>query len=136
MPISTAWQVREFGVEDAVPYTVEFSWDKDGQLHKQPLFEAGSPFPTTKMLTFMRSEPFKVRHSHIQPHILRVTGLGCGWFVLLCTATVCTTLVFRTLDMPVLTLTPFTRDPHIHTPGDCKRARSRHDDWRVPDWAV
>jgi heat shock protein 4 len=52
--------VRDFGVEDAVPYTVEFSWEKDGAAVTQPLFEANSAFPTTKMLTFMRSEPFKV----------------------------------------------------------------------------
>ena len=53
-------QVREFGVEDACPYMVEFRWDRDGEQSVQALFEKNSPFPSTKSLTLMRSHPFKV----------------------------------------------------------------------------
>ena len=54
------YQVREFGVEDACPYMVEFRWDRDGEQSVQALFEKNSPFPSTKSLTLMRSHPFKV----------------------------------------------------------------------------
>lgn len=61
--LSPVFKVRDFGVEDACPYTVEFAWEKDGATVTQPLFERNSAFPTTKMLTFMRSQPFKVAAS-------------------------------------------------------------------------
>ena len=47
-------------MEDACPYAVELRWDKDGETVSQVLFERNSTVPATKMLTFMRSEPFKV----------------------------------------------------------------------------
>ena len=53
-------QVREFNVEDACPYTVEFRWDRDGEMCTQALFEKNSPFPSTKSLTLLRNQPFKV----------------------------------------------------------------------------
>lgn len=58
--LSPVFKVREFGVEDACPYTVELRWDKDGETVSQALFEARSSFPATKMLTFMRNQPFKI----------------------------------------------------------------------------
>lgn len=58
--LSPVFKVREFGVEDACPYTVEFQWEKDGALQTQALFERNSPFPASKMLTFVRSKPFKI----------------------------------------------------------------------------
>lgn len=58
--LSPVFKVREFGVEDACPYAVELRWDKDGETVSQVLFERNSTVPATKMLTFMRSEPFKV----------------------------------------------------------------------------
>lgn len=59
--LSPVFKVREFGVEDACPYSVEFRWDKeDGSAASQILFDKNSAFPATKMLTFMRKDPFKV----------------------------------------------------------------------------
>lgn len=60
--LSPVFKVREFGVEDACPYGVEFRWDKEDGTGgaSQVLFEKNSYFPSTKMLTFMRSQPFKV----------------------------------------------------------------------------
>ncbi len=53
-------QVREFDVVDAVPFAVDFTWDKDGKPTTQRLFERNSPFPAAKMLTFVRSQPFSI----------------------------------------------------------------------------
>ena len=47
-------------MEDACPYTVEFRWDRDGEMCTQALFEKNSPFPSTKSLTLLRNQPFKV----------------------------------------------------------------------------
>lgn len=59
--LSPVFKVREFGVEDACPYSVEFRWDKEDGTHaSQILFDKNSSFPATKMLTFMRKDPFKV----------------------------------------------------------------------------
>lgn len=58
--LSPVFKVREYEVVDAVPYTVVFSWDKDGEAVDQKMFERGSTYPVTKMLTFLRHEPFSI----------------------------------------------------------------------------
>ncbi len=62
-----AAQVREFEVIDAAPYAVEFRWDKDGEPASQLLFEKNSPFPSAKMLTFLRAAPFSVSAHTVTP---------------------------------------------------------------------
>jgi len=60
--LSPAFKVREFEVQDACPFTVEFRWEKEGGEGpaSQRLFERGSVFPSAKMLTFLRSQPFSI----------------------------------------------------------------------------
>ena len=58
--LSPAFKVREFQVQDAFPYGVQFSWDKDGEKITSTVFERGSHVPSAKMLTFYRSEPFEL----------------------------------------------------------------------------
>mmetsp|Transcript_37740 Transcript_37740/g.84112 ORF Transcript_37740/g.84112 Transcript_37740/m.84112 type:complete len:814 (+) Transcript_37740:104-2545(+) len=70
--LSPVFKVREFEVIDACPYTVEFRWDKDGEVAAQRLFERNAPFPSAKMLTFLRNQPFS-----ISAHVLE-TGQAIG----------------------------------------------------------
>ena len=58
--LSPAFRVREFQVQDSFPYTVEFSWDKEGDVSTNVVFSKGSHVPCAKMLTFYRSEPFEI----------------------------------------------------------------------------
>lgn len=58
--LSPAFKVREFQVQDSFPYGVEFSWEKDGEMISNVVFEKGSHVPCAKMLTFYRSEPFDI----------------------------------------------------------------------------
>lgn len=58
--LSPAFKVREFQVQDAFPYGVQFSWDKDGEKVTSTVFERGSHVPSAKMLTFYRTEPFEL----------------------------------------------------------------------------
>ena len=58
--LSPAFRVRDFQVQDSFPYTVEFSWDKDGEVSTNVVFSKGSHVPCAKMLTFYRSEPFEI----------------------------------------------------------------------------
>ena len=58
--LSPAFRVREFQVQDSFPYTVEFSWDKDGEVSTNVVFSKGSHVPCAKMLTFYRSKPFEI----------------------------------------------------------------------------
>lgn len=59
-------QVREYDVVDAVPYAVDFTWDKEGAPTTQTVFDKYSAFPSTKAITFMRSEPFTVAASYAE----------------------------------------------------------------------
>lgn len=59
--LSPAFKVREFQVQDAFPYGVQFSWEKDGEPVTSVVFERGSHVPSAKMLTFYRNEPFTLR---------------------------------------------------------------------------
>lgn len=58
--LSPAFRVRDFQVQDSFPYTVEFSWDKDGEVSTNVVFSKGSHVPCAKMLTFYRSKPFEI----------------------------------------------------------------------------
>ncbi len=58
--LSPAFRVRDFQVQDSFPYSVEFSWDKDGEVSTNVVFNKGSHVPCAKMLTFYRSKPFEI----------------------------------------------------------------------------
>ncbi|KAI8100756.1 hypothetical protein M9434_005147 [Picochlorum sp. BPE23] len=58
--LSPAFRVREFQVQDAFPYSIEFTWEKDGEKVSNVVFDKGTHVPCAKMLTFYRSEPFDI----------------------------------------------------------------------------
>lgn len=47
-------RVRDFEVIDSYPFGVDFTWEKDGVPHTEPLFRRAGPIPSSKMLTFLR----------------------------------------------------------------------------------
>ncbi|EFJ49538.1 heat shock protein Hsp70E [Volvox carteri f. nagariensis] len=60
--LSPVFKVREFEVVDAAPLPVCMSWEgKDGAAVTQVLFARGEAFPSSKMISFNRSQPFTVR---------------------------------------------------------------------------
>lgn len=62
--LSPLFKVRDFDVVDACPYPVALTWQKpgapEGEMVVQTLFERNSPFPSAKIVTFNRAEPFSV----------------------------------------------------------------------------
>jgi len=59
--LSPIFRVREFSVEEAVPYTVNFTWEKEpGQPTTSAVFKRGDSIPSTKMLTFYKSDQFSL----------------------------------------------------------------------------
>ena len=48
------YRVRDFQVIDASPFGFAFTWDKDGTPTTSTLFERGSSFPNSKVLTLNR----------------------------------------------------------------------------------
>jgi heat shock protein 4 len=65
--LSPLFKVRDFDVVDACPYPVALTWRKPGgggdatdEMVVQTLFERNSPFPSAKIVTFNRAEPFTV----------------------------------------------------------------------------
>ncbi|PNW72223.1 hypothetical protein CHLRE_16g677000v5 [Chlamydomonas reinhardtii] len=60
--LSPVFKVRDFEVIDSCPLSVCFSWEgKDGSTVTQTLFKRGEAFPSTKMISFNRAQPFSVR---------------------------------------------------------------------------
>ncbi|KAF8072352.1 HSP70-14 [Scenedesmus sp. PABB004] len=59
--ISPLIKVREFDVQDAAPYGVTLAYEnKDGQPKTDVLFARHSFFPSKKLITLFKSEPFSV----------------------------------------------------------------------------
>lgn len=52
--LSPIFKVKEFEVADAQPYSIEFSWEKEGVPSTNVVFERNSPYPSTRVLTFTR----------------------------------------------------------------------------------
>ncbi|GIL79849.1 hypothetical protein Vretimale_12448 [Volvox reticuliferus] len=60
--LSPVFKVRQFEVVDAVPLPVCLSWEgKDGTVVTQTIFNRGDAFPSTKVITFNRAQPFTIR---------------------------------------------------------------------------
>ena len=62
--LSPVFRVKEFEIMNCQPYAVAFSWEKDGEPTQSLVFERNSPYPATKLLTFFRSEPFRITASY------------------------------------------------------------------------
>lgn len=64
--ISPVFKVREFKVEDVMPYAIKFSWEGNdkGEAREMKAFSTCTPIPCTKLLTFYRREPFDVEASY------------------------------------------------------------------------
>eukprot|EP00775_Hariotina_reticulata_P005686 gene5686-5924_t len=78
--ISPLIKVRDFDVQDSVPYGVSLSYEnKDGQLKCDSMFARHSAFPCKKAITLLKNEPFKVelvydQDNRIPPVFSRVVG--------------------------------------------------------------
>ena len=68
---SPTMRVRPFKFEDAHPYSVSYSWDKqeEDEDHLE-VFPAGSAFPSTKMITLHRTGDFTMEAKYTQPELL------------------------------------------------------------------
>ncbi|CAD7694806.1 unnamed protein product [Ostreobium quekettii] len=58
--LSPIFRVRSFEVVDSQQFSIVFKWDKEGQSTTNMMFEKGTGYPCTKLLTFIRSEPFTI----------------------------------------------------------------------------
>lgn len=79
--ISPLIKVRDFDVQDAVPYSVQLHYEnKDGEPKTDIMFGANTPFPSKKAITLLKNEPFSVNLSYdpadarIPPHFNRALG--------------------------------------------------------------
>lgn len=59
--LSPIFRVRDFEVIDSYPFGVDFTWEKDGVPHTEPLFRRAGPIPSSKMLTFLRDQQFELK---------------------------------------------------------------------------
>lgn len=66
---SPTLRVRQFKFTDVNPYSVTYSWDKqlDDDETEMEVFAAGSPFPSTKLITLERTGDFKVQAKYTHP---------------------------------------------------------------------
>eukprot|EP01135_Chromosphaera_perkinsii_P001496 Nk52_evm1s186 gene=Nk52_evmTU1s186 len=66
--VSPNFRVRDFSVTDICPYGVELRYkDSKGEDNISEVFSSGSSIPCTKALTFMRTEPFDIDVSYVNP---------------------------------------------------------------------
>ncbi|KAI4493155.1 hypothetical protein M0802_009572 [Mischocyttarus mexicanus] len=66
--LSPAVRVRDFSVTDIQPYPLKFTWDPtQGEEGEMEVFGYNHPIPFSKMLTFYRSNPFKLTASYSIP---------------------------------------------------------------------
>jgi len=75
--LSPVFKVREFDVQDAYPYNVCFTWDKPTdaagaapETISSIVFPKNNVVPSTKMLTFYRSEAFNFEASYDEDDVL------------------------------------------------------------------
>ena len=90
--LSPVFKVREFDVQDAYPYNVCFTWEKPAEAEggsspetiSSIVFPKNNVVPSTKMLTFYRSESFNFEASYGDGDVLPA-GLACDTKIAGCT---------------------------------------------------
>lgn len=94
--LSPIFRVKEFSVEEAVPYTVNFTWEKEpGETTTSAVFKRGNTIPSTKMLTFYKASLFPW-----YLFILRSLCCSGGSLSFGLTRTLCTSWCQRLCDTP------------------------------------
>ncbi|KAK9269395.1 hypothetical protein L1049_001168 [Liquidambar formosana] len=70
--LSPVFRVREYEVQDSFPFSICFSSDQSliCTASNGILFPKGQPFPSVKILTFQRSNPFHLEAFYADPHEL------------------------------------------------------------------
>lgn len=69
--LSPVFKVRDFSVQDVIPYPIEFAWEKADDIPDEDtslvVFNKGGVMPSTKILTFYRKQPFDLEARYVSP---------------------------------------------------------------------
>lgn len=69
--LSPIFKVRDFAVQDAISYPIEFAWEKAADIPDEDtslvVFNKGGVLPSTKILTFYRKQPFDLEARYVKP---------------------------------------------------------------------
>jgi heat shock 70kDa protein 4 len=69
--LSPVFRVRDFSVQDVIPYPIEFAWEKAPDIPDEDtslvVFNKGGVQPSTKILTFYRKQPFDLEARYVNP---------------------------------------------------------------------
>ncbi|KAJ4413848.1 adenyl-nucleotide exchange factor sse1 [Gnomoniopsis sp. IMI 355080] len=72
--LSPVFKVRDFSVQDAISYPIEFAWEKAADIPDEDtsltVFNRGGVLPSTKILTFYRKQPFDLEARYAKPEDL------------------------------------------------------------------
>lgn len=72
--LSPVFKVRDFSVQDAISYPIEFAWEKAPDIPDEDtslvVFNKGGVLPSTKILTFYRKQPFDLEARYVKPQDL------------------------------------------------------------------
>lgn len=72
--LSPVFKVRDFAVQDAISYPIEFAWEKAADIPDEDtslvVFNKGGVLPSTKILTFYRKQPFDLEARYVKPQDL------------------------------------------------------------------
>lgn len=72
--LSPVFRVREFALNDTMPYPIKVSWDATPDVPDEEteleVFHANNPIPSTKILTFYRKQPFTLNAYYSEPSLL------------------------------------------------------------------
>ncbi|KAJ4390711.1 adenyl-nucleotide exchange factor sse1 [Gnomoniopsis smithogilvyi] len=72
--LSPVFKVRDFAVQDAISYPIEFAWEKAADIPDEDtsltVFNRGGILPSTKILTFYRKQPFDLEARYAKPEDL------------------------------------------------------------------
>lgn len=72
--LSPVFKVRDFSVQDVIPYPIEFAWEKAADIPDEDtslvVFNKGGVMPSTKILTFYRKQPFDLEARYVNPEDL------------------------------------------------------------------
>lgn len=72
--LSPVFRVRDFTVQDIMPYPIEFTWEKAPDIPDEEtsltVFNRGNVLPSTKILTFYRKQPFDLEAKYANLDVL------------------------------------------------------------------
>ncbi|CAG8514047.1 4047_t:CDS:2 [Racocetra persica] len=76
--LSPVFKVREFNVQDIIPYPIKITWNKIPEIPDEDselvVFPRSNNIPSTKILTFYRKEPFDIEAYYSEPDKIPSTG--------------------------------------------------------------